>query len=110
MLASILACGTLVSTPVRADMDDHEQARMALAEGKIMPLRAVLEKVEKEYGGQVVKIEFESEDEDEKVRWLYEIKLLQDSGNMLKLLVDAEDGKILKEKGKTQHKNRQEKD
>ncbi len=110
MLGGLLACAMLLSTQAYADSKDHELARQALAEGKIMPLRTVLEKMEKEFGGQVVKIEFEHDDDDDKNRWFYEIKLLQDSGNMLKLLVDAEDGKVLKKKGKTFHKNRQEKD
>ncbi|MFA5703956.1 MAG: PepSY domain-containing protein [Advenella sp.] len=108
MLSGIVVCTLLTPTFVRADSDDHEQARQALAEGKIMPLRAVLESVEKQYGGQVVKIEFEHDDDDGQNRWLYEIKLLQDSGDMLKLLVDAEDGKILKKKGKTRDNNTQD--
>ncbi|NLY34722.1 MAG: PepSY domain-containing protein [Alcaligenaceae bacterium] len=100
----------LPSRPVHADVDDHEQARQALMDGKVMSLRTVLEKVEKEYGGQIVKIEFEHDDDDGQNRWLYEIKLLQDSGDMLKLLVDAENGKILKLKGKTRHNKTQDHD
>ncbi len=115
MLGGLLACTLLLSTYAYADSDDHERARQLMAEGKIMPLRTVLEKVEKEFGGQVVKIEFEHDEDDDdddkgKSRWLYEIKLVQDSGQMLKLLVDAEDGKILKTKGKTRNNNKQDKD
>lgn len=117
VLGGLLACTLLFSAHAYADSDDHERARQLLAEGKIMPLRTVLEKVEKEFGGQVVKIEFEHEDDHDdddddkgKSRWLYEIKLVQDSGQMLKLVIDAENGSILKKKGKKVYKNRQEND
>lgn len=112
VLGGLLACTLLFSAHAYADSDDHERARQLMAEGKIMPLRTVLEKVEKEFGGQVVKIEFEHDDDDDKgkSRWLYEIKLVQDSGQMLKLVIDAENGSILKKKGKKVYKNRQEND
>jgi len=74
-----------------ADFDDHEMARQALQQGKVLPLRTVLDKVEKEYSGQVVELEFESE----RGQFVYDIRLLQTDGTMLKIKMDAVDGKVI---------------
>mgnify|MGYP003594895172 FL=1 len=83
---------------VRADDDarDHDQARQALEQGRVLPLRQVLDKIEREQRGQVLKIEFEHDDG----RYIYEIRLLQADGRMAKLKVDAVDGKLLSIKRK----------
>lgn len=78
------------------DRSDHELARQALERGQVLPLRTVLDKVEREYQGQVLKVEFEEEDG----RFFYEIRLLQKDGRMAKLEVDATDGRVLKVKRK----------
>ena len=75
---------------------DHDLARQALERGQVLPLRTVLEKVEREYQGQVLKVEFEHEDG----RFLYEIRLLQQDGRMAKLKIDAVDGRVLQIKRK----------
>lgn len=76
-----------------ADFDDHdhEMARQALQQGKVLPLRTVLDKVEKEYSGQVVELEFESE----RGQFVYDIRLLQTDGTVLKIKMDAVDGKVI---------------
>lgn len=82
------------------DRDDHDLAREALEQGQVLPLRSVLNKVEREHRGQVLKIEFERDDG----RFVYKIRLLQSDGRMAKLKVDAMDGRVLgvqrKETGK----------
>ena len=75
---------------------DHDLARQALERGQVLQLRTVLEKVEREYQGQVLKVEFEHEDG----RFLYEIRLLQQDGRMAKLKIDAVDGRVLQIKRK----------
>ena len=75
---------------------DHDLARQALEQGKVLPLRTVLEKVEREYQGQVLKVEFEHDDG----RFIYEIRLLQQDGRMAKLKIDAVDGRVLRIKRK----------
>lgn len=86
----------LASQPGRAD-DDHERARQALENRQILPLRTILERVEKTYPGQVIDVEFEQEREQNKDRglWIYEIKLLRSGGSLIKLKVDARDGTII---------------
>ncbi|WP_199856185.1 PepSY domain-containing protein [Diaphorobacter sp. J5-51] len=75
---------------------DHDLARQALERGQVLPLRTVLEKVEREYQGQVLKVEFEHDDG----RFIYEIRLLQNDGRVAKLAVDAVNGQVLKIKRK----------
>lgn len=101
-IATLLALvlGTLgAGGALHADEGDHELAREALQQGQVIPLRQVLDKVEREYQGQVLKIEFERDDG----RYVYEIRLLQKDGRMAKLKVDAVDGRVLKIKRKGDH-------
>ena len=70
--------------------------RQALEQGQVLPLRTVLDRVEREYQGQALKVEFEQDDG----RFIYEIRLLQRDGRLVKLKVDAVDGRVLKIKRK----------
>ena len=74
--------------------DDHERARQAVQAGQVLPLRTVLERLEREHPGQVLEVELEHDGE----RWLYEIKLLQADGRLLKLLLDARTADVLRSK------------
>lgn len=90
-VAGLAACALGAGGALHADEGDHELARQALEQGKVLPLRTVLDKVEREYRGQAIRIEFEHEDG----RFVYEIRLLQPDGHMLKLEVDAVNGNVL---------------
>ena len=82
-----------------ADSSDHELAHQALQQGKVLPLRTVLDKVEKEYSGQVVELEFEAEHGE----FVYEIRLLQANGTLLKIKMNAVDGSVISVKQRNQH-------
>ena len=84
------------------DHGSHELARHALEQGRVLPLRTVLEKIERDYQGQALKVEFEQDDG----RFLYKIRLLQSDGRMAKLKVDAVDGKVLEIKRKEHGKDK----
>lgn len=88
---AILAC---TSGATLAD-EDHDRARQALEAGEVLPLRAVLERVEREYPGQVVDVELERLRDNGAGRWVYKIKLLRSGGALVKLKVDARDGKVI---------------
>ncbi len=75
---------------------DHDRARAALLAGEVRPLTQVLAQVARTHPGQVMEVELEREDG----RWVYELKLLQGDGRLLKLAVDARDGQVLRERGK----------
>ncbi|HEX5390433.1 MAG TPA: PepSY domain-containing protein [Burkholderiaceae bacterium] len=74
------------------DHADHDRARAALQAGEILSLTTVLQRVAAEYPGQVLEVELERD----AGRWTYEIKLLQPSGGLLKLEVDAANARVLK--------------
>ena len=81
-----------------SDESDHELARQALQQGKVLPLRTVLDQVERQYQGQVLKVDFEHDDG----RFIYEMRLLHPNGQLSKLKVDAVDGRVLSVRRKGQ--------
>lgn len=89
LCAGMVAFGTALAD------NDHELARRALEAGEVLSLRSVLEKVERDFPGEVIEVELEREDG----HWIYEIKLLRRGGGLLKLKVDARDATVLGAKG-----------
>jgi uncharacterized iron-regulated membrane protein len=85
-----------------ADNSDHERARQAVEAGDVLPLRTILDRVERDYPGKVMEVELDRE----KGEWVYEIKLLRKGGALMKLKIQARDGTILgfKEKPGKPHK------
>jgi len=81
----------LQAPSAQSDESDHELARQALQQGKVLPLRTVLDQVEREYKGQVIKVEFEHDDG----RFIYELRVLQADGRVLKVKINAVNGKVL---------------
>ena len=63
-----------LASPLALADSDQDRARAAVQAGKVLPLKAVLERLEREQPGQVLAIELEQDDDG---RWIYEIKLLQ---------------------------------
>lgn len=99
MYKSLLLLGLLPAIlgaplPAGADEADHDRARRAVEEGRILPLRDILARAEAAYPGQLIAAELE----DEHGRLLYEIKLLTKDGQLVKLIYDATDGQLLKVK------------
>ena len=92
LIASGISAGLL--TPVLASSSDHDQARAALASGEILPLSAIILKLEKDFPGQIVEVELERENG----QWIYEIKLLQRDGYRQKLKVDAKSAAVISKK------------
>ena len=96
-LGTALWTGALQGWPqAHSNESDHELARQALQAGKVLPLRTVLEQVERDYQGQVIKVEFEREDG----LFVDDIRLLQSDGRLVKLELDARDGRLIKMKRK----------
>ena len=92
-LAPTLVAGLMLAiTPLARADSDHDRARQALEAGEILPLKTVLEKLARDTPGQVMEVELERTGE----RWIYEIKLLQTGGALVKLKVDARDATVIK--------------
>ncbi len=99
--AAALVLAAVLSTGAQArDRGDHERAREAVVAGQILPLRTVLERLEREQAGQVLEIELEPEGG----RWIYEVKLLQADGQLLRLEVDAGTGEVIGRRERPQRK------
>jgi uncharacterized membrane protein YkoI len=71
---------------------DHERARAAVQAGQVLPLATLLQQLQRSHPGQVLEVELERDDG----RWIYELKLLQGGGQILKLELDAATGQVLK--------------
>lgn len=95
-LLQAAACAlALAVLPVRADREhDQDRARAAVQAGQALPLKTVLARLEREAPGQVLDVELEQKDG----RWIYEIKLLQPGGRLVKLEVDAATAEVLRRK------------
>ncbi len=72
--------------------DDHERALEALREGRILPVETIIAAAQKDFGGDVLDVELEDEDEG----FVYEIKLIAADGRIMKLDYDAATGQLLR--------------
>jgi uncharacterized membrane protein YkoI len=93
-LATLLLAVAAPGVGRAGDAQDHDRARQALQAGEILPLRTILERVERDHPGQVIDVELERDDG----RWVYEIKLLRAGGALVKLDIDARDGSLIARK------------
>jgi uncharacterized membrane protein YkoI len=84
-----------VALPARAD-DDQERARAALEAGQVKPLDEVLQRVARDYPGQVLAVELDEHHD----RLVYKIKLLRPDGAITKLAADAGTGEVLSHRGR----------
>lgn len=92
LLAAGLALAVLGAAPSRAsDEHDHDRARRALEAGEVLPLRAILERVERDYPGKIMEVELEHEG----ARWVYEIKILRTGGALVKVNIDGRTGDVI---------------
>ena len=83
----------LAATVASAHADrDHDRARAAVQSGQVLPLKTVLERLSRDHPGQVLEVELEQGS----AGWVYEIRLLQPGGRLVKLEVDAASGDVLR--------------
>lgn len=88
---SLLLLASMAGPLQADDRHDHEQARQAVAAGEVMPLRLLLQKLERTHPGEVLEVELEKSDG----RWVYEVRLLQ-AGGVSKLWLDARDARLIR--------------
>ena len=75
-----------------AEDDDHELARRALEEGRVLPLAEILAKMKPDVPGKVIEVVLEVDDGT----LVYDLKVLSPKGRLQEMKVDAATGKILK--------------
>jgi uncharacterized membrane protein YkoI len=100
-LTAALLLAALAPGATWADKDDHQRARAAVLAGEVLPLPTVLERIQRSHPGQVLALELEHEDG----RWIYELKLLQPGGRLLKLEVDARTAQVLEPRDKDERRS-----
>lgn len=97
--AAVVGAGVLalalwpVSGPLASERADHDQARQAMEAGHILPLQTVIQRLARERPGHLLEVELERKG----TRWVYEIKLLEPNGRLVKLKLDARTGALLDE-------------
>ena len=93
-LAACVLCAAALAVPSAgaSGKDDHDRARQAVQAGQVLPLPTVLERLQREMPGQVLEVELEQERE----RWIYEIKLLTPAGQLTKVKLDARTAEVLR--------------
>lgn len=93
-LAACVLCAAALAVPPAwaSGKDDHDRARQAVQAGQVLPLPTVLERLQREVPGQVLEVELEQERE----RWIYEIKLLTPAGQLTKVKLDARTAEVLR--------------
>ena len=92
VLAALLIAALAVGAAAPASASDHDRARRAVEEGRILPLKDILARAQGAYPGQVI----EAELEDEGGMVVYEIKMLTADGRVMKLSYNAATGELLK--------------
>ena len=89
MALALVALG--VAPSWAGDGHDHDRARQAVEAGEALPLKVIMERVERDYPGKVMEVELEQMG----VRWVYEIKVLRTGGALVKLKIDGRTGDII---------------
>jgi uncharacterized membrane protein YkoI len=88
-LSLTLSCGLFA--------DDYKDARQLVESGQILPLEQILEKLPRQSQGTPLKALLEVKLKQKKKRWLYEIEVIDSQGVVREYLLDAADGRLLKE-------------
>jgi uncharacterized membrane protein YkoI len=87
-----LLMATFALAPAGAgSKDDHERARAAVQAGEVLPLPELIERLQRTHPGQLLELELERDDG----RWIYEVRVLQADGQLLKLELDARTAQVL---------------
>lgn len=92
--AVAIGVGFASSAATAREHRDHDDAREAVRAGEILPLTDVLQRLEKDQPGQVLEVELERKHD----RIVYEVKLLQPGGRVVKYLIDARTGELIQHK------------
>lgn len=83
----------LIATAQARDIDQNEALRLR-QEGVIQPLQQLLQQAMQRYpGARLLEAELEEDDD----RYVYEVELLTDGGQVRELELDAVSGRILKD-------------
>ncbi|MCU0893885.1 MAG: PepSY domain-containing protein [Rhodospirillales bacterium] len=88
-----LCAAATLTIPVAFSGEDgeHDNARGAVERGEALPLAEILARVGGDLGGEITRMSFEREHG----AWVYEFKVVEPSGRLVEVYVDAANGRIL---------------
>lgn len=81
----------LTATTIVADLDQESVHRLREA-GEILSLEEIIERVRQKYPGRIIEIELDNEEGN----FVYELEIVDDTGTVFEIDVDATTGDILK--------------
>jgi uncharacterized membrane protein YkoI len=93
LLHTALWVAAALAPPVALAGEDgeHDSARRAVERGEALPLAEILARVGGDLGGEITRVSFKREHG----AWVYEFKVVEPSGRLVEVYVDAADGRIL---------------
>ncbi len=97
--SAMLAAVLLAPVPAWASSNAHKNVTISDKRSAI-PLKRVIRKIRKNYGGRLLRIELEKEEIAGRFVLIYEAKVLVSDGSVLKLYYNAKNLKLLKRKGR----------
>jgi uncharacterized membrane protein YkoI len=92
----VVAAALLPGDRGYADSHDHDAARLAVERGEIKPLAELLALVRDKLPGEIAGVEIERKQQ----RWMYEFHVIDKSGRLFEVYVDALTGDIRKTREK----------
>lgn len=93
LLLILVPLVVLAPASSRAHEDDHERRdamRRAMEAGEVLPLSEILSRVRSQVAGDVSSIEIEGA----RGRWRYELRVIDRTGRVIEVRVDAQSGRI----------------
>lgn len=85
--------GTASLTRAGDDRDDEDDKVPRV--GEIVPLQHLLERIDRDFGGHVLKVEIDDDGHEHGTTWVYKAKVLTSDGHVLELEYDAKDLELL---------------
>ena len=83
--------------PASAQQRDQDDALRAMKRGQIIPYGQISRRAQRQFGGRVVGQQVRQMSKD---RWVYELRILQDDGKVISVVMDAHTGKVLGSRGR----------
>lgn len=90
VLALALAALLVPPEGALARARDHDEARRAVEAGQARPLNEILDIVRGKLPGEIIRVKFERQNGE----WMYEFRLVDRSGRLFEVYVDARTGEI----------------
>jgi hypothetical protein len=77
----------------------HDRARSAVKAGEIRPLGEIRQRVSRQFPGRIVGVELYEQGGGRK-SWIYDVRVLKQTGDVLSVKMDARTGNVLSVKGR----------